>query len=92
MAIQLGRQIITRVSPVIGGGVPPSGNHPVNSPFAGGFRPRVPNGIAGPGNVPTSGTVRVVGPGNGRVGVPVTQHQKVYINSAGPARPFGGTR
>ena len=88
MAIQLTRQIVTRISPVVGGGVPPSGNHPVQSPFTGGARPRVPNGVSGPGNTPVQPRL---GPPS-RAGVPITQHQKVRISPVGPARPFGGTR
>lgn len=42
MPIQVQKQIVTTSSPVIGGGVPPSGNLPVHSPFTGGFKPRIP--------------------------------------------------
>lgn len=47
-------QALTRVSPIFSGGVPPSGNLPVHSPFTGAFRPRIPIGQgAGSSNLVT---------------------------------------
>lgn len=56
MALNFPRQIVTTRSPVIAGGVPPSGNFPVFSPFAGGFRPLQNHNSRLIGNAPRVGS------------------------------------
>ena len=91
MAINYLRQIVTPRSPVTSGGVPPSGNFPVQSPFTGGFKPRVqmngPNGAYGTN--PTTATLKnnVVPSVGHRMGL----HSQVKTPVSAPMQYSGST-
>ena len=78
MALFGTKQIVTSRSAVTAGGAPPSGNHPVFSPFTGGARPRTPI---------SSGPAAPVGFGpNQRIGVALNHNAPKPL----PSRPVAG--